>query len=115
MVVIVSATRDWSDAGALEPGRQIIAAFLDLGSALGYVVQPEYELPHSTAAVDVAWLREAGQPPLVIYEVESRPTAGFAANASLFRITARSAVSALRVGSQRSAAAGLGVAHVRLR
>jgi hypothetical protein len=25
------------------------------------VVQPEYELPHSTAAVDVAWLREPGQ------------------------------------------------------
>jgi hypothetical protein len=63
---------------ALEPGRQIIAALLNLGSALGYVVQPEYELPHSTAAVDVAWLRESDQPPLVIFEVESRPTAGIA-------------------------------------
>jgi hypothetical protein len=66
---------------AREPGRQIITALLNLGSALGYVVQPEYELPHSTAAVDVAWLREPGQPPLVIFEVESRPTAGIAANA----------------------------------
>jgi len=66
---------------ALEPGRQIIAALLSLGSGLGYVVEPEYELPHSTAAVDVAWLRERGQPPLVIFEVESRPTAGLAANA----------------------------------
>jgi hypothetical protein len=47
---------------ALEPGRQIIAALLNLGSALGYVVQPEYELPNSASAVDVAWLREPSQP-----------------------------------------------------
>jgi hypothetical protein len=65
----------------LEPGREIIAALLNLGGALGYVVQPEYELPNSDAAVDVAWLREPGQPPLIIFEVESRPTAGLAANA----------------------------------
>ena len=65
----------------LEPGREIIAALLNLGSALGYVVQPEYELPNSDAAVDVAWLREPGQPPLIIFEVESWPTAGLAANA----------------------------------
>jgi hypothetical protein len=66
---------------ALEPGRQVIAALLNLGRALGYLEEAEYELPHSTAAVDVAWLREPGQPPLVIFEVESRPTAGIAANA----------------------------------
>jgi hypothetical protein len=65
---------------ALEPGRHIVGALLNLGSALGYLVQPEYELPNSTAAVDVARLRETGQPPLVIFEVESRPSAGIAAN-----------------------------------
>jgi hypothetical protein len=66
----------------LGPGRLLISALLELGEALGYAVEPEHRLPNGTAAVDVAWLRRAGDTaPLVVFEIESRAGEGLANNA----------------------------------
>ncbi len=61
----------------LGQGTQLIAGLLKLGSALGYHVEQERRLKKTGTkqAVDVAWLSAAEQDfPLMIFEVESRPT-----------------------------------------
>jgi hypothetical protein len=55
-----------------------------LGRALGYWVEPEWEVPdpEGPTFVDLAWLRRQGEPvPLFLFEVESRPGSQLAENA----------------------------------
>lgn len=62
-----------------------------LGRSLDYVVSLEWQLPRSTAAVDVAWLREPTEAaPLFVFEIESRPGEGLASNA--MKVLGRDAV-----------------------
>ncbi len=66
----------------LKPGRDVIDSLSALGVALGYVVELERPLPGSTAAIDIAWLRDRSDAaPLFAFEIESRPSEGLANNA----------------------------------
>jgi hypothetical protein len=75
----------------LSAGRRVIDSLEMLGQALGYVVTLEWQLPQSTAAVDVAWLRQpTDSAPLFVFEIESRPGEGLASNA--MKVLGRDAV-----------------------
>jgi hypothetical protein len=66
----------------LEPGKRTIFAIAVLGQALDYVAELEFQVHPEGACVDVAFLGETGQEfPLMIFEVESRPSGGMANNA----------------------------------
>jgi hypothetical protein len=66
----------------LADGLQVIESLEMLGRALGYNVAREWPLPEGTAAVDVAWLRDAADiAPLFVFEIESRAGEGLASNA----------------------------------
>lgn len=63
----------------------MIEALVALGNALDYVVETEFTVgarEGSKPQVDVAWLAEPDQrSPILIFEVESKPTSGIANNA----------------------------------
>jgi hypothetical protein len=69
-------------AHKLGPGRAVISALSQLGTSLGYVPVTEWAIPPTSAAIDLAWLREAADSaPLMAFEVESRAGEGLANNA----------------------------------
>jgi hypothetical protein len=71
---------------SLPDGRRWIESLLDLGRALGYRAEPEFDVTPSEpeeAPVDIAWLTsEDDRFPLFIFEVESQPTGQMTHNAA---------------------------------
>jgi hypothetical protein len=69
---------------SLPPGRQLISALETLGSTLGYLAAPEWPLDQGPAppAVDMVWFTEPEQRiPILMFEVESTPSASLSNNA----------------------------------
>lgn len=68
----------------LASGKQVIDNLLALGTILGYHTEKEFPLEGSfrnNQVIDVAWFSEKGQEfPLMIFEVESRPSNTIANN-----------------------------------
>lgn len=69
----------------LPQGRAIIDSIVSLGNALGYWVEREFGVEQTDVgeppAVDIAWFTEQHQKfPLMIFEIETSPTAAIANN-----------------------------------